>query len=264
MLKDGSALIVAKESWGHYHLLRLHSPLIAEQAHPGQFLMVRISPHPYPLLRRAFSIHSRNNDTVEIFLQEVGIGTELLARKIPGETLDLLGPLGKGFRIPEKTLEAESWLVGGGRGVAPLFFLAQALRSRGGKAKFFYGGKSFADLPLKDKLEKSGFPALYSTDDGSFGFHGFISDLFAAEIERSRPDHIFACGPEPMMAKVSRIASSQNIAAQFSLESIMGCGFGACWGCVRKINKKGKSGWVKICQEGPVFSCPEIAWDGDS
>ncbi len=103
-----------------------------------------------------------------------------------------------------------------------------------------------------------------STDDGSFGFKGFVSDLFKAELEKFTPHHIFACGPETMMRKISGIAQEKNIPAAFSLESIMGCGFGACWGCVRRIKKDDKDEWVKICEEGPVFCGDDIIWEEES
>ena len=261
MVKDPRARIANKKSWKSYFSLSLESPPIAAQAQPGQFIMVRVNAHTEPLLRRPFSIHSQSEKTVEIFFQIAGLGTELLSQKKPKEFLDILGPLGKGFQAGQNLKGKDTALVGGGRGIAPLYFLARKLQSSGTTARIFYGGKSEEDLPLKEKFEKEGFELHWSTDDGSSGFKGFISDLFKKELDHYTPDRIFACGPELMMKKISLIAQKKNIPAEFSLESTMGCGFGACWGCVRRIKRNDREKWVKICEEGPVFSGDDIVWE---
>lgn len=263
MIKDSQARIVGKKSWKNYYLLSLESPGIASQARSGQFMMVRITPHPYPLLRRPFAIHSKGKKNIEIFFKASGLGTNLLSKKKVDDFLDVLGPLGKGFHEGASLKGKDVVAVGGGRGIAPLYLLTQELRSYGASVKIFYGGKSLEDLPLKEKFESEGFDLYCSTDDGSFGFKGFISDFFKAELEKFRPSYIFSCGPEPMMKKIAQFALTKNIPAEFSLESVMGCGFGVCWGCVKRIKKNGEEGWVKICEEGPVFSSEEIIWPED-
>lgn len=260
MIKDPQARIVGKENWRDYFLLSLKSPGIASQARPGQFIMVRITPNSYPLLRRPFSIHSKDEKTIEIFFQITGLGTDLLSQKKTDDFLDILGPLGNGFNAGASFKGKNVAVVGGGRGIAPLYFLAREFSSHGASVKIFYGGKSLEDLPLKEKLEKDGFDLNCSTDDGSFGFKGLISDFLKGELEKTTPAYIFACGPEEMMKKIAKIAKTNNIPAEFSLESVMGCGFGACWGCVKRIKKNDEEGWVKICEEGPIFSREEIIW----
>jgi len=260
MIKDSQALIVSKESWKDYYLLSLKSPQIASQAQPGQFIMVRINPHLYPLLRRPFSIHSRGKENIEIYFQKTGVGTILLAQKETNESLDILGPLGKGFNVDPDFKGKTIFLVGGGRGIAPLYFLAQELASKGAQAKIFYGAKSKTDLCLKDKFSKKGFELFCSTDDGSSGFRGLVSELLTEKLKSLHPVHMYACGPEEMMKEISRIANLEEIPAEFSLESVMGCGFGVCWGCVRRIKKDNEESWLKICEEGPVFSKEEIIW----
>ncbi len=263
MIKDSQARITSNENWGDYYLLTIESAGVASLCLPGQFIMVRISAHPYPLLRRPFSIHAKDTKTIQIFFQKTGLGTELLSQKRAGEYLDILGPLGKGFTAEPILKGKEVITVGGGRGIAPLYFLARMLRSRETEVKIFYGGKSLIDLPLKDRFEKDGFEMFFSTDDGSFGFKGFISDYLEAELDKLNPDYLYACGPEEMMKKIAFLSRARNIPAEFSLESIMGCGFGACWGCVRRIKKDREEGWLKICEEGPVFSAEEIIWTVD-
>lgn len=261
MVKDPQARISKKQAWKDYFLFALKSPSIATQAHPGQFLMVKVSDdHPYPLLRRPLSIHSRDKKMIEIFFKVAGTGTALLAQKKVGESLDILGPLGKGFRLDESLKEKKLFAVGGGRGIAPLYFLAQELRSLGVSIKIFYGGQTQEDLPLREKFEKSGMDLAYSTDDGSFGFKGSVTGFVEAELEKVVPSRIYACGPEAMLKKIAQISRKQNIPAELSLESLMGCGFGACWGCVKRIRRGEKEGWIKVCEEGPVFSAEEIVW----
>jgi len=265
MIKDPQARIIHKENWkGEYYLFSLESKKIAYQSQPGQFIMVRIEALPYPLLRRPFSIHSRSRNTLEIFFNVQGIGTALLAQKKLDDCLDILGPLGKGFRLEGDFKGKNVWLVGGGRGVAPLYFLALRLRLRKAIPKIFYGGRNLLDLPLKEKFEKNGFDLLCSTDDGSFGFKGLVSDFLKRELEKSTPSYIYACGPEAMMKKIAGLSARKKIPAEFSLESLMGCGFGACWGCVRRIKRAKEEAWVKTCEEGPVFRREEIIWpEGD-
>ncbi len=200
MHKDPGAPILRKERWGDYYLLRLKSPAIAREARPGQFLMVRASSQPYPLLRRPFSVHARARETVEIFFSRVGLGTEILARKRVGETVDILGPLGKGFSLGQglgdraeeeeggKSAPAESlkgkkvFLIGGGRGIAPMYFLAMELRERGVVPIIFYGGKTESDLPLENRFKARRFGLLVSTDDGSAGFRGLASAMVETEL----------------------------------------------------------------------------------
>lgn len=263
MIKDPQALISYKQNWKDYYLFSLKSPKIASEALPGQFVMIHISSHPYPLLRRPFSIHSKDEKNIQIFFKITGVGTSLLSQKEVNDSLDIIGPLGKGFTISRQLEGKVAAAVGGGRGIAPLYFLAQSLRSKGSTVKIFYGGKSLEDLPLKRKIEKDGFDLHCSTDDGSFGFKGFISKLFEKELKKLNLSFVFACGPEPMMERIASITRYEKIPAEFSLESIMGCGIGACWGCVRRIRKEGQEEWHKVCQEGPVFPADEIIWQNE-
>jgi dihydroorotate dehydrogenase electron transfer subunit len=258
---DYKARIKAKKDWGNYHLLTIESPEIASQIQPGQFIMVRTTSNLYPLLRRPFSVHFTNRDILEIFFQETGIGTSLLSQKKEGDHLDILGPLGRGFSLDTENGGMNVAVVGGGRGIAPLYLLALKLRQRGNSIKIFYGGKTKADLPLLDRFKTKDLEVFCSTDNGSFGYHGFISELFVEKAREFLFHRIFACGPEPMLQKISQIAEDNNIPAEVSLESVMGCGFGACWGCVKRIKKGGQDEWRKICEDGPVFPAQDILWE---
>jgi dihydroorotate dehydrogenase electron transfer subunit len=260
MLKDPKARLVKVENWGDYYLWSLESPSIAREARPGQFIMIKVSDGDHPLLRRPISLHARHGGALEVFFKVAGIGTRLLARKKPGDLLDILGPLGKGYTVGANLKGKTAYAVGGGRGIAPLYFLSQELSAVGARTRVFYGGKTLKDIPLKDRFARANLDVLYSTDDGSFGFRGLVTELFAGELVRKSPAMIYACGPDPMMKAVADGASRLGIPAEFSLESIMGCGIGACWGCVRKIKRDGAEGWLKVCEEGPVFPGQEIVW----
>lgn len=262
MHKDPAACVTHKKSWGAYHLLALESPEIASQAAPGQFIMVRTSPLFQPLLRRPLSIHSVSGPELHLFFQAVGPGTQLLARADTGQILDILGPLGRGFDLSGDLEGRQTALVGGGRGIAPLFFLAHALRKKGAEARVFYGGLSEKDLVLRERFSSAGFAAACSTEDGSSGFHGLITELVLRETASSyAPDRMYACGPDGMLQAVAKLACRLNIPAELSLESIMGCGFGACWGCVHKIRQGGEEAWHKVCEEGPVFPAEAVVWE---
>jgi dihydroorotate dehydrogenase electron transfer subunit len=242
MFIDPAAPITRKKIWPGYVLLRLRSPRIAGRAKPGQFLMVRVSDQPYPLLRRPLSIHARDGDSLELFFARAGLGTRILADKRAGENLDIIGPLGKGFSLPGRVKGKTCALVG-------------AL------PRIFYGGKSEVDLPLLRKLSSLKSAVFISTDDGSAGFPGLVTAMLEKELARSsRPALICACGPDAMMKRVGKIAAERGIPAQLSLESIMGCGIGACWGCVHKIRTPEGDEWVKICEEGPVFPSDKVVW----
>jgi dihydroorotate dehydrogenase electron transfer subunit len=260
MMKDPEARIANVERWGNYRLFSIETPEVAGRARPGQFLMIKVSSQLDPLLRRPISIHARENGRVEIFFQVAGRGTEILAGKEAGDTLDIIGPLGKGFSLDERLKGMRVLCVGGGRGIAPIYFLAKELCAIGALPVVLYGGKTAADIPLRAKFEEAGLPVLCSTDNGSFGFMGFVTGLAAREIEAHPPAFLFACGPDAMMKTAARLSGERNVPAEFSLESRMGCGIGACWGCVKRIRREGQEGWVKICEEGPVFPHDEIVW----
>ncbi|MEW5901690.1 MAG: dihydroorotate dehydrogenase electron transfer subunit [Acidobacteriota bacterium] len=272
MFKNPRAVIVRKKKWENYVLLTLKSPRVAGRSRPGQFLMIRVSDRPCPLLRRPLSIHGRSSEVVEVFFTPVGVGTSLLAEKRPQETLDILGPLGRGFAVPRSLKRKIVWVVGGGRGIAPLYFLAQELLTKGAEIEIFYGAKTRADLPLLGRFAKLGARIYASTDDGSFGFRGLVSSMFEKELarrlslpgpSRTKPTRIYACGPDAMLKKIAELARRQKIPAQVSLESFMGCGIGACWSCVRKIGRGTGAEWVKVCEDGPVFPASEVIWEED-
>ena len=248
------------QRWGDFFRFGIDAPSAGRDARPGQFVMVRVSEGTSPLLRRPLGIHDANPGGLDLFFKVAGKGTEILSRKKPGDRLDLIGPLGKGFTVAAAAGGRTAFLVGGGRGIAPLYYLALELAKTGTRPVVFYGGRSLPDIPLRERFERAGLAHHCSTDDGSFGFAGFVTALVARELEKAEPALIYACGPDPMMKALAGIAASHRVPAEFSLESMMGCGIGACWGCVHRIRGEGGAGWVKICEEGPVFPGERISW----
>jgi dihydroorotate dehydrogenase electron transfer subunit len=260
MTIERDACLREVQSWGDHVLFVLDAPGLGRMARPGQFVMVKVAEGTSPLLRRPLGIHDADKKGLAIFFKIAGQGTEILSRKKPGDRIDLIGPLGKGFTVAAAKKGQTAFLVGGGRGIAPLYFLARELAAAGARPAVFYGGRAVADIPLRGRLEKAGFETRCSTDDGSFGFAGFVTDLVARDLAKDRPAIVYACGPDPMMKALAALTTKLGVRAEFSLESVMGCGIGACWGCVHRIRDESGEGWIKICEEGPVFPGERILW----
>lgn len=233
-------------------VLKFSSPEIARTARPGQFVNIRPTSGFIPLLRRPFSVAAIHESTIEILFNVVGQGTNILASKRPGDTLDVLGPLGKEFGFDGDFETAI--IVAGGLGVAPFPFLTHWLK-RGRKTLVSIVGARTEHHLVSAGLENIHF----ATDDGSKGFQGTAVDCLATLLksESFRSPKIFACGPTPMLKALSEFAQRAGIDCELSLEGDMACGIGLCQGCpVERIN--GKTKYALVCTEGPTFNCKEI------
>jgi dihydroorotate dehydrogenase electron transfer subunit len=261
---DRKAAINSNESRGDYRLMRIASPELGRAARPGQFVMVKVADGCQPLLRRPLGVHDADGSGIELLFKIAGAGTAVLAAKRPGDAVDLLGPLGKGFSVEAGLEGGPAYLVGGGRGIAPLYFLAKELVSRGAKVTVFYGGRSAADLVVRERFALPGVKLLCSTDDGSYGAPGLVTELVAARAGSDRPGMLYACGPDAMLQALQKLVSGLGLRAEFSLESRMGCGIGACWGCVHRIRDEHGESWTKVCEEGPVFPAERVVWTGEA
>lgn len=234
------------------------------KAIPGQFVMLRGSDWSGPLLNRPFSIHrpilsSHGFDGIEILYRSVGEGTRRLSLCKPGDGIDLLGPLGRGFEVldaPRRIL-----IVGGGVGVAPLVFLASVLIQKGIDPKactVFIGGRSKSDLLCLDAFTQLNMPLITTTEDGSEGERGLITAPLDAQLtNRPPPDIIFACGPVGMLRQVVHTANRRGVACQVSIETMMACGMGACLGCAVENRDPTQKYW-HACLDGPVFNAEKI------
>ena len=228
---------------------------------PGQFVMVRKGEGTDPLWRRPFGVHDfrrrRGSACVHLLYQIVGPTTARMAEIRRGEGLELLGPFGRGYSIDSR----ERWLVAGGRGIAPLFYLARSLKRGRIPGRVFNGGCTAAHLLKTAEMEKLGFKTLEATEDGSLGRKGLVTEILEKSLKRlssarCRRIVIAACGPEGMLRSVSRLARRFHTSAELSLDTLMACGQGICQGC----SVETVSGRSLTCCDGPVFSREELKW----
>ena len=240
--------------------LTLKAPEIASNARPGQFVMIRTTPCYDPLLRRPLSIHQTiGNEQVQLLYKVLGKGTKILAALTPGQRLNLTGPLGQGFVFAD---QPSFCLVGGGMGIAPLYFLAREIlrTTKPAKCVVLLGARTAAELgPLPRNFMDIGATETHiATDDGSLGHHGFVAELLSQHLG---PDQwtVCTCGPHPMMKAVVSQCRKHGWKCQVSLETMMACGISACLGCA--IPRADLSGpYLHVCKDGPVFKAEEVAW----
>lgn len=229
-------------------LHRYDCPQIASACQPGQFVMLRVQETLEPFLPRPFSIAAVDDrkETISILFNIRGIGTRLLAQKNRGDRVRIFGPLGTGFTInPESS---EHLLVAGGMGMAPLSFLLQELKRRSLNAQIIFGARSSAELCLRNEISELTDRVFYITEDGSFGKKGVITDYINQYLSPNLA--VYVCGPAGLIEKMVQITRSSGVReAQFSMETQMACGVGACLGCVIKT----AHGYKRVCTEGPVF-----------
>ena len=254
---------------GHF-LLTIRLPLSFATPIPGQFVMIRDPDRGEPLLPRPISVYGfqREEDhaILNLLCRIAGRGTSLLSRLNPGSTLTVLGPLGRGFTIDPDVRQL--LLVAGGVGAAPLAFLLQEgslpnLLS-GKRQVTAYLGAGTAEL-LTGLNRFQGFCDLRTaTDDGSCGYHGTVTELLAVDLGGydAKSTLILACGPEAMIRSLALLLGDTRIRCQVSLEERMACGVGACLGCVVAIKEgEGRTGYRRVCHDGPVFDIGEILWN---
>ena len=224
-------------------VLRTDGPVVIRS---GQFVDIAI---PGFYLRRPISVSDTLPDGVVLFYKVVGEGSAVMAGMVPGDTLELLLPLGSGFH-PEKCAEA-ALLIGGGLGAAPLYLLARELLAAGRKVTAVLGFNRADEICLADAYRALGVPVHIATLNGSAGVKGFVTDAIAD----ARPDfdRFYTCGPLPMMKAV---CTSLDAPGEASMEERMGCGAGFCYGCTLQT----QSGPRRVCADGPVFDKEEILW----
>lgn len=238
------------------YVLTLYCPTIAAKAQPGQFVMVQTSEQIQPLLRRPISIHDvdEGQGLVVLYYHVVGTGTRLLSNFQLGQTLSVLGPLGQGFDLA--IVESKVALVGGGIGQAPLRYLARALKSRGNEVLVIIGARDQEGLALVDYYQEQGMTLCLSTEDGSVGEKGFVTN-WLTNLAQDGVQRIYTCGPKPMMCAVKALAMAQGVPCQVSLEEKMACGVGVCLGCTCK-SADPEAIYPKVCTNGPVFWAEEV------
>ncbi len=244
---------------GGYNLLRLRAPGVAPRVAPGQFIHVRVPHLEECVLRRPFSVFRADGDTLAILYKHVGKGTRTLQYLKPGETLSILGPLGRGFPAP--AAGAFPVIVAGGYGMAALYLTARGAPVKG---VAFFGGRAAKDILCVPDFEALGWRVVVATEDGSLGRRGLVTDALDGwwrDEGAGRIPELFACGPTGMLKAVAERARTRGWTAWTSMDNNMGCGVGACLTCVLKVRDGDQWAWARACREGPVFDAREVLWE---
>ncbi|MGV8082527.1 MAG: dihydroorotate dehydrogenase electron transfer subunit [Coriobacteriia bacterium] len=236
-------------------LIVLHAPHCAEHVQPGQFVHLRVSTARDTILRRPFSVYRAIDERIELLYQVLGVGTLSMTEKTPGDVMDLVGPLGHGWEVPDDCRHA--LLVAGGLGVAPLVMLAETMAQRGIAVTVALGAPNKGRLFGCDVFGEVARKVVCATDDGSFGTHGFVTAIAEEALAAQEFDLVCTCGPEIMERAIVRLAERYGVPCQVSLERLMACGIGACLSCVVTT----RDGLKRACVDGPVFSAEEVIWD---
>ncbi len=265
MIRSRCEVLSARRS-GLYHSLTLVSPEIAELARPGQFVEIGVPEGRSISLRRPFSIHQASRrggwaGTLEVVFDVVGPGTQWLSGARAHDTLDVIGPLGRPFQYPKD--QTSCLLVGGGYGAAPLHFLAEELLARGKVVNMLVGARSDHRVFKPVETKRLSSAVWITTEDGSMGDRGVVTDLLPDLMGRTGAEVVYACGPNPMLRAVAETCVERKVPCQVAVEEMMACGLGLCWTCVVPvIAADGQSWWnVRSCMEGPVFNGARVWWE---
>lgn len=225
---------------------------LSDLANPGQFVHISV---PGFFLRRPISICDidKDNGTIRIVFQIKGKGTDALSKFEVGDRLDMLGPLGIGFKLLDTDKKVIT--VGGGIGTPPMLSVAKNYSEN---ATAISGFRTKNLVILQEDFKAQGNKTILCTDDGTAGEKGFVTDALIRCIKEEKPDMIYACGPIVMLKAVSKIAIENEIRCQISLEERMACGVGACLGCAVKMTRGGREFYGHVCKNGPVFDAREV------
>jgi dihydroorotate dehydrogenase electron transfer subunit len=258
--------LIASRRAGAYHHLTFVAPGLAEHARPGQFVALAVGGDTSAtLLRRCFSIHKVSpsgtyGGTVDVVISPVGAGTQWLADLRAHDEVSIVGPLGRAFPLPQEPVPCV--LVGGGYGSAPLFWLAEALRERGCHVEMVLGAATEQKLFGVVEARRAADGVTVTTDDGSAGTKGWVSDVLPEVITRSGAAVVYGCGPMGMLKSITDVASAHGAVAQVAVEESMACGVGVCMTCVMPVEgNDGVTRMVRSCVEGPVFRGDRVRWD---
>jgi dihydroorotate dehydrogenase electron transfer subunit len=264
--------LIAARRVGDYHHLTFVAPGVAELARPGQFVALAVGGDTSAtLLRRCFSIYRTSSirqvtpggtsgGTVDVVVAARGPGTRWLTGLRTHDEVSIIGPLGRGFPLPPEPVPCV--LVGGGYGSAPLFWLAAALRERGCHVEMVLGAATRDRLFGVLEARQGADGVTVTTDDGSEGVRGWVSDVLPDVIGRSRAEVVYGCGPMAMLRSVTDVATAHGAVAQVAVEESMACGVGVCMTCVMPVTgDDGVTRMARSCIEGPVFRGDRIRWE---
>jgi dihydroorotate dehydrogenase electron transfer subunit len=231
-------------------LMWMEAPDITGEAKAGQFIMMQCGDDT--LLRRPISIHRIDGNRLAVLYTKLGRGTQWLSKQEECAPIDILGPLGNGYRIMDDAKKL--LLIAGGMGIAPLLFLAESASNQGIKVTLLLGAQKAA-MVFPEKFIPAGIECIVTTDDGSTGIKGRTTDILPDYLNEA--DQVFACGPAPMYRTIYKNNLLNHKPCQVSLEVRMACGMGVCYGCTIKT----KNGLKQVCHDGPVFEFDDVLWD---
>ncbi|MGB6517721.1 MAG: hypothetical protein WBE79_04355 [Candidatus Cybelea sp.] len=248
-------------------LLSLDAPKLANATRPGQYVMA--IPPTGDAAATALAVYEAEGKRASLLFFISGKRTRELAELRCGDRLDVVGPLGNGFDCSGGARDVA--IVAGGVGIASVLLCAQTLLRAGAQVRLFYGARSAELLVESQRFADAGCELIVTTDDGTRGEPGFVTDAVA---RARKPDVIYACGPSPMLRGVARVAAQFGVRAQLALEETFGCGIGGCWGCVVPLARTSAQApsfpppeaggsdvvYARICREGPVFWADELRW----
>ena len=261
MKADHPAVLLKRELFSPgLFSVTFEAPALARAVSAGQFAMLEIPGRIRPYLRRAYSVAdaSPEGGQVEFLVKTVGPGTRALEELPQGSPVRLLGPLGNRFSFDSLGPGSRVAVVAGGIGAAPFPLLLRMLSAAGIETDFFLGGRATADLAFRPRfIERVTGRTHLATEDGSLGQRGFITEVFQKAARGVAYARVFACGPMPMFATLAPIVAELGLAAEFSTEADMGCGFGVCLGCVIPGTQKP---FIVSCTEGPILAPEKVKW----
>jgi dihydroorotate dehydrogenase electron transfer subunit len=261
-----TAVVIANKRIGAYHQLILSVGEAVRNCRPGNFIAIQVGGEASRMvLRRAFAIsrtseNAQYGGTVELIVAPHGSGSKWLCAQVEGAEVDVITPLGKAFGIP--TEPANALLIGGGYGSAPLFGLADVLKSRGCKVDMVLGASNGSKIyaPMEGKRSVNSLKIF--TEDGSMGELGRVTSQLAEIIEERSIEIIYSCGPMAMLKAITEIASAHHVIHQASVEEAMACGIGICMTCVLPVkDESGAISMKRSCIDGPVMDGASVCWD---
>ncbi|MDP8215873.1 MAG: hypothetical protein P9L98_00930 [Candidatus Kaelpia imicola] len=239
------------EFYPGYFLLSFETPEVFS-VNPGQFLQLRLV-EKGQFLRRPFGVFDQRDNRIEILYKVRGDITQKMSLLKTGDELDIICPLGNGFKEPNRKRPI---IVSGGTGFAPLGFLARSLSSKAEDRGIFIIGSAGAESEkFAESISSLDIDSLVVSEDGSVGKRGVATDYLAGIIKPGSV--LFSAGPVEMLKNIYKIAEDKEIETQFSFESHFACGMGFCWGCALKT----RNGTLRVCKDGPVFKGEDILWE---
>ena len=239
--------VLAVRRSGDYHVLVFAAPGVAELTAPGNFVAIAVG-------------GGALGGTVEIVVDAHGPGTKWLVDRDQGDALDVIAPLGRPFSLPKDPVPCV--LVGGGYGSAPLFMLADRLRERGCRVDMILGAATESRLFGVVDGRRRASTLTITTDDGSLGTRGRVTDVLGGILDQHGGQVIYGCGPMGMLAGLAEVASQRGIVSQCAVEEAMACGVGVCMTCVLPVvGSDGVTRMTRSCTDGPVFFGDQVRWD---